>query len=100
MKNSKLSVQNPQTDCSLAINELSECLRDYVTNNGEKIDEKYRNISGIGMKIENIRFVYSGGQSGLAGISKLEKEIVCLYKENKNSYNELLNEAKIIYSYA
>lgn len=81
------------------ITKLSECLRNYAINNGKKIDEKYRNISGIGMKIENIRFVYSNGTSGLAAYSKLEKEVVCLYKENPKTYNELLNEAKQIFNY-
>ena len=41
-----------------AINKLSECLHSYAINNDIEIDEKYRDTSGISMKIENIRFVY------------------------------------------
>ena len=83
-----------------AVLKLSECLRRYALNNGEKVDEQYRNISGIGMKIENIRFIYSNGNNGLARHSKLETEIVSLYKENQKVYKDLLCEAKQIFNFA
>ena len=94
-----ISIEKGNVNRQEAILKLSECLRNYAINNGKKINEKYRNEFGIGMKIENIRFVYSDGQSGLAAFSKLDKEIVCLYKEKPNAYSELLNEAKQIYNY-
>jgi hypothetical protein len=91
-----INIKNRIIEREKAIVELSDLLRKYAIKNGVKIDEKYRNRSGITMKIENIKFLFSNGKEGLAKHSKLEKEIVSLYINNISAYENLLDEAKQI----
>ena len=77
-----------------SIEELSQILRSYAIKKGLKIDNKYRNKNGIGMKIQEVRYLFTG--KGMQHYSKLEQECVELYKENPSVYAELLAEAKDI----
>lgn len=93
-----INIEKGMKKRQIAILELSNCLRDYAINNGLKINEKYRNLSGISMKLENIRYIYTNGQCGLAGYSKIEKEIVSLYLEKPTAFKDMLLYAKQIYN--
>lgn len=67
---------------------LSTRLRDYAKKNGVSVSESYRNVAGIKMKMANIKFALTG--KGLSAVSKLDNEIVLLYKEKpKDFFSEL-----------
>ena len=55
-------------------------------------DEKYRNINGMHMIFENVRYVDTNGQEGLSGASTLVYEIIKLYKENPFIFQAILKE--------
>lgn len=53
-------------------------------------DEKFRNVTGIKMKLQNIAFVDSLGELGLSSVSELDKEVVNLYKNDSSKFNDIL----------
>ena len=55
-------------------------------------DEKYRNISGLKMQLECVRYVATEGHSGMPNASKVFYEAVRLYKENRVQFEKLLQE--------
>ncbi len=71
---------DPKKECT----RLSELLRQI----GEHDEPTYRNIEGVLMKYENIRYLDTG--KGLSGYSQLDQEIFNLYKNNYAIYVEEL----------
>ncbi len=76
-----------------AISEASVELRKLAKSRNIVIDEKYRNISGIRFQMHSIESAYKG-YTVFKPATKLFKEIVDLYRRDKDSFNLLLSEAK------
>lgn len=74
------------------IEEISFRLREKYPN--ANTDKKFRNISGISMKLGNIEYLFTDGKKGFKHYSKLEYEIYSLYLHNKEEFKLLLEEAK------
>lgn len=76
---------------------LSELLRNMAIQAGEMIDFKYRNVSGIKMKYQNLLFVFTDGKEGLSKCSNMDKEIMNYYKNDKSNFERELQQIKRIY---
>ncbi len=81
-----------------AVSQLSKLLREYGASRGIEIDEIYRNENGISMRLEEINYLFHDETGGLKNTSRLFKETVALYRNNKPRYEELLSEAKSVVS--
>ncbi len=64
------------------ISNVSEMLKDRAKIIGIDITEKFRNISGLKMKLQNIEYCFTKGRSGLANYSKFDSIIAEEAKEN------------------
>lgn len=61
-------------------------------------DETYRNPTGIRMKLKNIEYLDTNGQSGLSSYSNADKKALELYNELPDTYNLILKEFKCRYN--
>lgn len=60
-------------------------------------DDKFRNISGLKMILENIRYVDEQGKNGLGNASAMSYYVVYMYKVDRAHFNEILNEFNLKY---
>lgn len=77
-----------------AVAEVSETLRKRAIDKGIKIDDIFRNINGIDMQLNCMIYVLTDGEKGLKCSSKVFRQAVDLYKNNRTEYEILLREAK------
>ena len=63
-----------------------------ATNLKIEHDEKYRNIAGLKMQLECVRYIATEGRFGMPNASKVFYEAVRLCKENRMQFEELLQE--------
>lgn len=75
-----------------AIKFCSEELRNMAKNMGIHVDDSYRSIAGISLQMKRMDSAFQG--DGEFDSTKLFRRIVSLYRENRKSYDELLEEAK------
>ena len=54
-------------------------------------DDKFRNLNGLKMIYENVRYVDTDGMSGLSCASQLVYDIVRLYNENNGKFRQILD---------
>lgn len=86
-------VENSNTDIrQKEIEKLSLLL-----NNRAKIlkidtDDKFRNINGIIMQLENIHYMDTKGAEGLSGFSKVEEEAYQLYSIMPEIFERIVRE--------
>jgi hypothetical protein len=76
------------------IKNLSSILRKRAVMLGVNVDDLYRNTTGIRMKLQNVTYIDTYGRFGLSSYSKMDKEIVEMYKLNKNKFNKILTGIK------
>lgn len=76
------------------IDNLSSILKKRAELLRQNIDDKFRNSTGIKMKLHNVDFVNSNGKSGLSAYSLLDKEVVNMYKNNKKKFDSILKSAQ------
>lgn len=72
------------------VNEMSKKFRKNALMKKLTIDEKYRNNSGISMKLGNIDYLFSNGKSGFKNYSVLEYNVYKMFLNNKRAFDELL----------
>ena len=91
-----LKVQENVISRKDAVEEVSRELRDRATNNGLIIDEVFRNANGISMQMQIMQSVLSEGKTGFKKDNppKLFLEVVNIYRNDKEAYNRLLEEAR------
>ncbi len=77
-----------------AVKRVSETLRNRKIKSGAHIDEVFRNINGISLKISIMEYVYTGGKHGLRKepMPKLFVEVVNLYKNNRKEFDAILTK--------
>lgn len=78
-----------------AIKKVSDDLRKMAINNGLMIDETYRSVNGIRLQMESMESAYRGKRIKMPA-TKLFAEVVMLYRESRNKYDEILREAKSV----
>lgn len=71
---------------------LSSQLRQKAINNGNVIDDRFRNLNGVAMRVANIQFLFTG--KGLQAYSSLDAVMYEMYLYNPKEFNEVLREAK------
>lgn len=76
------------------VHTLSECLRKRATRNGVVVDALFRNENGISLQMTKMQYLLTDGIKGLPGASKLFEKIAVLWKKDKETFNEILDEAK------
>lgn len=72
---------------------LSEKLRKKAINAGLEIDDKYRNINGIGMQLTSIAHAFYPERPSLTS-NKIFNDIVNLYKTDMPAFNAILHKAE------
>lgn len=72
---------------------LSITLRNLAVSRGFLIDDTYRNINGIRMKLFNVQYVFTDGRRGLSNPSKMIRHVYELYKNDYAKYQMILKEA-------
>ena len=77
-----------------AIAELSSTLRLMAVNNGDIIDNIYRNENGIAIQLGCMKYVLTNGKYGFSHGPKIYSEIVRIYKQEPEKYAQILKEAK------
>ncbi len=91
-----LEVLNDDIPRMEIVKRVSSDLRKMALNQGEKIDETFRNVNGIYFQITSMEAAWKGhevfGKSG----SSLFSEIVDIYRLNKPEFDRLLKKAKLM----
>lgn len=75
-----------------AIIDVSGKLRRIAINNGESIDEVYRNINGITFQMASLESAYRG-YTVLKPPTHLFTEIISIYKTDQKKYQKILEDA-------
>ena len=73
---------------------LSKTLRTLAQNRGIAIDETYRNVNGMKMQLADVRYLFTGGRSGLTGASDLMRHMHYLYVYGRAAFDSILDSAK------
>ncbi|MCD8049995.1 MAG: hypothetical protein LUG52_10495, partial [Clostridia bacterium] len=90
-----LEVLRGETPRPSVVSRVSCDLRQMAVNRGINIDEAYRSESGISFQMEKMRSAYLGYTVSIAA-TKLFTQTVKTYNENRNEYEKLLKEAKVM----
>lgn len=76
------------------IEKVSRSLRRMAENQGKTIDDSYRNFQGISGQMSALECAWTNGKEGAAKTTRLFRAIVCFYRTDPDSFEELLQEAK------
>ena len=82
-----------------AISQLSKRLRAPMLKDGVAISDKYRNVAGMDLQLWYIeRYLNNGNEEfGNTTIPKTFENVISLKNNNLSSFNNLLNEANLLY---
>ena len=89
-----IQIRDGAVSKAIAVDQLSKKLRAYGALIGVDVDDVYRNINGVNMRLAEIDRLFNEGKGGLKNTSKLFIETVALYQERRTQFNEVLTEAK------
>lgn len=81
------------SSADVQVKELSKTLYNYAQSQGVKVNDTYRNVAGIKMKLHNIEYIDTKGKYGLPAASRIDKEAVALYKNNRIKFERWLSIA-------
>lgn len=81
------------------IENLSALLRRRAVILHKPIDERYRNISGVKLQLESIRYLTSNGKEGIDCPSKASASALHLYQQMPEIFSQLSNEFSERYSF-
>ena len=87
-------VETGQISMREAVPRLLRTLRQRALNAGIIIDDIYRNENGIQMMLGKIRYLMTGGKSGLPNTSRLFLNMVTLYQTDSSAFERTLKAAK------
>lgn len=74
------------------VEKLSTLLRHRAVILHKPIDERYRNISGIKLQLESIKYLVSNGKEGIDCPSKASASALNLYRKMPEIFSQLANE--------
>lgn len=83
-----------RTENENAILELSSLLGNRAKQLGYNVDDKFRNLTGIKMKLQNIEYIASGGEQGLAAYSDMDKRAYSFLVDKPAEFYELVSDIK------
>lgn len=75
-----------------SIEHLSALLRHRAIILHKSIDERYRNVNGIKLQLESIRYLMSNGEEGIDCPSKASVLALQLYKQMPDVFSQLSKE--------
>lgn len=81
------------TEADEQIKWLSGVLVQYANERGYNVDDSFRNIAGIRMKLHNIEYIDTNGKKGLSAHSRLEQSVFDQYKSDKAKFLKNLSKA-------
>lgn len=81
-----------------AIATVSSELRTRARKKGMEIDEIFRNINGITFQMSRMEYILTDGEKGMKNSSKLFREIVAMYQNDRSAYEKILKEARSVAS--
>lgn len=74
--------------------QLSSFLRDKAVSEGKSISNRFRNVNGIFLKLQNIEYIDSCGKDGMRNYSRNDMEAYRLHTSNPLLFNRKVNELK------
>lgn len=86
-----IRIENGMINRQDAVSAVSDKLRNRAISKGLEIDDSFRNENGISMQMSALRNCYLGVEQGLS-ISKLFREIVALYRNDRVAFENILQE--------
>lgn len=89
LKQQKTSINS----ADVQVEELSKILYKFAHSQGIEVNDSYRNATGIKMKLHNIEYIDTNGKFGLPAVSRMDKEAVSLYKNNRIKFERCLTVA-------
>lgn len=72
---------------------LSGTLRRLASFQGISVDETFRNINGMNMKLSNVQYLFTGGEKGLSGASRAFRNMYDVYINDHDVFEAILEEA-------
>ena len=92
-----LASMKGELTCADAIKAVSRDLRAMALHRGIEVDEVYRNTNGISFQMKSMESAYLG-RTVFKPATKLFTDVVGLYHESYEEYQELLKEARAMIS--
>lgn len=89
-----LAIEKDNTKKMEILQELSSALRRKAINEGMDIDDTFRNLNGMQWQLGFIKCAFINSGYGSHRPSKMFREIVNMYLNDKEKFDELLAEAK------
>ena len=87
------------TEAEDQIKSMSATLSHYAHECGYGVDDSFRNVTGIKMKLHNIEYIDTNCEKELSSYSRLDKFVVDLYKTNNVKFLKSLSKAnKMIFN--
>ena len=78
------------SDLNAELSELSRILNRRADILGIAHDEKFRNLNGMKCIFQNVRYLATNGETGLANASKLHSDTVDLYRNDREKFDAIL----------
>ena len=66
---------------------LADMYKKKATEYGIEYDEKFRNLTGLKMQLQCVRYVVTEGKEGMANASKVFYEAYDLFKNNRSTFD-------------
>lgn len=93
-----LSIKRKGSTNTQAAQIASERLRSLAAKPGMKVDDAFRSPMGLQNRLRSVGNIYEGHESESAPGTQIFREIVDLYKNNREEYQHLLTSAGIDFS--
>lgn len=89
-----INITNEPSSRKATVHGLSQTLRERAVKNGKLIDNVYRNVNGINLRLYEIQYLFLDNGRGITKTSRLFKNMVNLYKNDKSEFMAVLRKAK------
>ena len=93
-----LQIENGIITKKEAVSKISTMLREHAISEGKQIDDTFRNENGIGMRLEELRYLFTNGENGIKNTSSLFRIMVKMYKQHPDEFQDTLKTTKAMFS--
>lgn len=87
-----LDVREKKVYRKVAVTKIPSQLRSLAARNGNIVDEKFRNVNGIGLQISHLEYALTNGKTGLGPAHKWQYAIIEIFRNDPDRYKKLLEE--------
>lgn len=77
---------------------LSQIFRTYAVRQGFELNDTFRNVNGISMRLEELRYLFTDGKAGLGNTSNQFRAMTALYQSDRREFLKTMDAAVQMFS--